>query len=1313
MLLKHLGKNTVIVVALIAAGFFVAWLRFRPHLGNEGRFTDGQVAYDVTESSAVRYAVWEAPRGLPGDVNSVENERRPALSPDGRLLVFVVGDRRLGADLYVADLVDGVALDPRPLAAVNSEADEWAPSFAGGALYFASDRLGSAGGLDLWRAPYDRGTFADAERIAGGLNTEADETDPVPVPGTDALVFASNRRRPGRLVDYDLYLARPRPADAPRAEGEPPGDWIVEPLEALNSRFDEREPAFTVDGRTLFFASDRADGAGGFDLYRSALGKDGWVTPVALVGINGVEDERGPLPTRDGFELLFGVEDGEGADLYQARSIELFRTPGRPVGWLDLVILAALLILALLAWLAKRWDAIDVLYKCFLISLVAHLLLLLYFTDVFPEEGAVNLRGEGNRIRVRLLSEPSGPSAALSERGGALEVARAEAADAQADPGRHEAAERAVASGARAAEARAERAAAALLPAPERAPEEALARTSSAPAPVAVHSEHSAFERLAGGAPSLALEAAEALAPALRSAAGSPERTSAATDTTRELAHAAPASRAQERAGGRAALPDAPRSTAIEAAPRVRESRAEVALVQPVESFERREAGAPALALAAPDALDAVVPSAAAGAPLARAGSAAQADESDPLASRAESRLERSAPASAAEVALQDRDAEGFERRATDAPVLTLDAAPALAYGPRDALDPRRQDTAAPDVLDARVPSAAAGAPLARASDAAEEDAPELLAALAHPQLERGAPAGVADVALQDRDAARFERLAAAAPTDGALPDLVGDAAPLARAEPDPGSAPTRAAQTFELEATALQPSADARLERADLQRDLLAPPSLQVARDLLAARPRDLPAVAVAQPDDTVEHIASSTEQGEVGLLEVLDESLLGLASAPRAERALPLAAPQPARFDRDRRDLLPDAAPGFRPLAAAPAPDHDDPLPLAVAQWEHTPYQARAGPGKARAIELHGGSDKTEAAVAAGLAYLADHQKGEGFWGDPSDFHSKYRHVSVGKTGLAMLAFLGASHTHQSNSEYSRVVARAVAFLRAVQDERTGHFGNSSAYSHAIATYALAECHALTGDKALRPTLERATAWILAQQDRRRDPRLFGGWGYYYPDGSDFQNGGRADTWPRASVTAWQVMALESARLGGLEVPDRAFADARVFLKNAWDVERGAYRYSHDPDRLGGSYAVLPGSTPASLFALSLLGEDVAARDYRAARRFVMDRVPDGYRYIGDDAFVHQAVGNLYFYYYGTLAMFRVGGRQWEAWNTGLKQTLLPAQNADGSWEPLSVYARDYAGDDDDDRVYTTAMCVLTLEIYYRYFTPLLKVE
>jgi hypothetical protein len=413
--------------------------------------------------------------------------------------------------------------------------------------------------------------------------------------------------------------------------------------------------------------------------------------------------------------------------------------------------------------------------------------------------------------------------------------------------------------------------------------------------------------------------------------------------------------------------------------------------------------------------------------------------------------------------------------------------------------------------------------------------------------------------------------------------------------------------------------------------------------------------------------------------------------------------SAPERASLPKGGFESTP--VPASAPLALAPPPAKDEPPPVSKRPaWSGTPYENRAGAAKEKALQDHGGSRETERAVERGLDYLAKIQDARGFWGRLDAIDDKYGAVCVGKTALCTLAFLGAGHTHASGTKHSDVVARALEFLVAVQDESTGHFGQTDAYSHGIATYALAETLALTGDDSLRARLEPAIAHILSKQSRAKDPRLFGGWSYYYPDDHTF------DRWSRTSITAWQVMALESARLSGIQVPDRAFADAAAFLDNAKDDENDWYRYNHDPSRLQSSYPTLPASTPAALFALSITGRDINAREFDAARAFVVTRAPRGFRFTGEDDFVQRGQGNPYFWYYGTLAMFRAGGGAWTTWNEAMKKTLLPAQERDGSWKPIDVYAR-YARDDDRDRSYTTALSVLSLEIYYRYFLPLLK--
>ena len=77
-----------------------------------------------------------------------------------------------------------------------------------------------------------------------------------------------------------------------------------------------------------------------------------------------------------------------------------------------------------------------------------------------------------------------------------------------------------------------------------------------------------------------------------------------------------------------------------------------------------------------------------------------------------------------------------------------------------------------------------------------------------------------------------------------------------------------------------------------------------------------------------------------------------------------------------------------------------------------------------------------------------------------------------------------------------------------------------------------------------------------------------------------------------------------------------------------------------------------------------------------------------------------------DMYYWYYGTEAMFQMGDPYWKVWNTALKKALLRNQRKDtaygiykGSWDPIGPWGPD------GGRVYSTAICALCLETYYRY--------
>ncbi|WP_057916216.1 PD40 domain-containing protein [Lysobacter antibioticus] len=102
------------------------------------------------------------------------------------------------------------------------------------------------------------------------------------------------------------------------------GRWQdAKPL-PLNAKAADFDPAFSADGRWLYFFSNRPGGHGGDDLYRAAVRDDGGYGPVENLGrgVNGRGDEWAPTPSRDGRHLLF-ASDGFGGsgrhDLFVAQ----------------------------------------------------------------------------------------------------------------------------------------------------------------------------------------------------------------------------------------------------------------------------------------------------------------------------------------------------------------------------------------------------------------------------------------------------------------------------------------------------------------------------------------------------------------------------------------------------------------------------------------------------------------------------------------------------------------------------------------------------------------------------------------------------------------------------------------------------------------------------------------------------------------------------------------------------------------------------------------------------------------------------------
>ncbi len=344
---------------------------------------------------------------------------------------------------------------------------------------------------------------------------------------------------------------------------------------------------------------------------------------------------------------------------------------------------------------------------------------------------------------------------------------------------------------------------------------------------------------------------------------------------------------------------------------------------------------------------------------------------------------------------------------------------------------------------------------------------------------------------------------------------------------------------------------------------------------------------------------------------------------------------------------------------------------------------YKDRTAQDRAVIAQGRGGSPEAEAAVQAALKWLSANQSPDGRW--DADKFGAGRELNVlghdrqgagakadtGISGLAMLAFLGAGNTHLQG-KYKDNVRNGLEFL--LNEQATdGNLGGKSEmfafmYSHGIATLALSEAFAMTGDTRLEKPLRAAIAYSVSAQHQAT-----GSWRY--------RPGESGDT----SQLGWQLMALKSAELAGIAMPDQ--------------TRNGMIRYLKATS--SGTHGGLAGYRPGEKITRPMTAEALVCRQFLGMTRdnpaaneagdYLLNDLPNNNRV------------NLYYWYYGTLSMYQLQGEHWERWNKALQATLIERQvkkgDTAGSWEPDCVWAG-YGG-----RVYSTAMAALCLEVYYRY--------
>ena len=363
--------------------------------------------------------------------------------------------------------------------------------------------------------------------------------------------------------------------------------------------------------------------------------------------------------------------------------------------------------------------------------------------------------------------------------------------------------------------------------------------------------------------------------------------------------------------------------------------------------------------------------------------------------------------------------------------------------------------------------------------------------------------------------------------------------------------------------------------------------------------------------------------------------------------------------------------------------------------------------------------GGQKRDDSVMDALRWLKAHQspggqwESAGFdkWCDQKPAAEDKRPTGLGKamydpgvSGLALCAFLGAGYTNRGKHPFKSTVSRGLRYLKNIQDPE-GCFGarasSSFIYNHATASLAMVEAYGMTESPLFKASAQNCLEFI----GLARNP--YYAWRYGVKPGTN-------DT----SVTGWMMMAIKSAKLINadaqkrglaprLAVDEDAFTGVKAWVEKMTDPDYGRVGYitrGSGPARPKELVDRFPAEKSESMTAVGVLarifmGEDPRKEPLMIKGAELMRKLPPTW---------NEADGSIdmYYWYYGALAMYQMGGRYWDSWKSALEKAVVDTQRKDttyceykGSWDPIGPWG------EDGGRVYSTALLAMCLQVWYRY--------
>ncbi len=246
-------------------------------------FVDLQIQSCETAKTMMNDPVRVDKKILPPTINTVEDEYCPAITADGNTLIYtsqqLVFDPDYGEELPFSFIFQ----------TSRSEDGDWTKpkeitSKLGSNGYYSSANLSADGSFlilymndfgngDLFYSEFNGSKWSQAKPFPKIINSKYNETHACITKDKKTLFFTSNR--PNGIGGLDIY----------KSEKNAKGEW-GEPKNlgnTINTAYDEETPWCSFDGKTLYFSSEGHSSMGGFDVFQSTMVNEvQWATPLNL-----------------------------------------------------------------------------------------------------------------------------------------------------------------------------------------------------------------------------------------------------------------------------------------------------------------------------------------------------------------------------------------------------------------------------------------------------------------------------------------------------------------------------------------------------------------------------------------------------------------------------------------------------------------------------------------------------------------------------------------------------------------------------------------------------------------------------------------------------------------------------------------------------------------------------------------------------------------------------------------------------------------------------------------------------------------------